>query len=37
MLTSARICPLWRPFVLGALATCKKRDAHCMAGGIPIC
>ena len=23
--------------VLEALATCEKRDAHCMAGGIPIC
>jgi hypothetical protein len=37
MLTSARICPHRQPVVLRALATCEKRDAHCMAGGVPIC
>ena len=37
MLTSARICPPQRQLLLQALATFGKRDAHGIAGGVPIC
>jgi hypothetical protein len=37
MLTSARICPPRAIAVLQALVTFENRDAHCIAGGMPIC
>jgi len=37
MLTSARICPPRPASLLGVRTTFEKRDAHCIAGGVPIC